>query len=84
MAKKRITLGSIVKGKDGKPPYIKVNKDAVLKSGQYLNLENKQYQLDSLSKAVAEGKVKEETAEQVKERIEKMPDFVLFEVTSYE
>lgn len=84
MAKSRKTIGSIVKGRDGKPDYIKVNVDVVLKQGQFLNLESQQYQLASLDKAVADGKIKEDTAEQVRERINKLPAFVRFEITTYE
>jgi hypothetical protein len=30
MAKKRTVIGSIIKGRDGKPDYIKINNDVVL------------------------------------------------------
>lgn len=83
MAKKRkVTIGSVVKGRDGKADYIKINGDHVLNNGQFLNLESKQSQLESLDKALAEGKLTEEIVDTMRERIEKIPDFVRFSVTT--
>ncbi len=83
MAFKR-TLGSVVKGRDGKPDYIKIKDDVVLKKGQILNLESVKNQLESLQKAVAAGKLSAENGEKIKERISKVPDWVRFEITMYE
>jgi hypothetical protein len=48
--------------------------------GLILNLESKKSQIDSLNEAVANGKLKQEYAEKALTRVEKIPDFVLFEV----
>ena len=81
MAKyKRVTVGDIVKGKDGKPDYIKVQNDVVLKRGDYLNLESKAQQLKNLDESLSSGRISGEFAEQLRERIEKIPDFVRFQI----
>lgn len=80
MAGKRREVGSVVKGRDGKPDYIKISQDVTLKKGQYLNLESKAKQLENLQNAVASGKLSADLGEQIKERIEKMPEFVRFSV----
>jgi len=79
MAKsKRLVVGSVVKGKtvDGvkKPDYIK------MRDGTYLNLESPKQQLASMEKALSEGKLSEEVAEKIRERIAKIPEWVMFEV----
>jgi len=84
MASKRKVIGSVVRGKEGKPDYIKVRGTHVLKDGQFLNLESKDQQLASLDAAVASKKVSVETAAGVRERINKIPDFVRFEIISIE
>jgi hypothetical protein len=76
----RTTIGSVVKGQDGKPDYIKMNKDVVLKSGDYLNLESKAMQLKSLDEAVNNGKLSEEVADKIRENVNKIPDFVRFQI----
>lgn len=83
MAFKR-TLGSVVKGRDGKPDYIKMKDDVVLKKDQILNLESAKSQMESLQKAVAAGKLSAETGEKIKDRISKIPEWVRFEITMYE
>jgi len=85
MAKwKRLVVGSIVKGKDGKADYLKVSKDIVLKQGDYLNLESKAAQLKNLEEAVANGKLQEEVADKVRETVNSIPDFVRFQVVRLE
>jgi len=82
MAKKRIDIGSVIKSKEpGKPDYIKVNADVVLKKGQYLNLESKAQRLASLSEAVNNGKLSNEIADKIRENVEKTPDFVRFMIS---
>jgi hypothetical protein len=80
MAYKRTVIGSIVKGKDGKPDYIKMSADVTLKQGDFLNLESKASQLKGLEAAVANGKLSGEIAETIKERLEKIPEFVRFQI----
>lgn len=86
MAKyKRSVIGSVVKSKEaGKPDYIKVNGAHVLKDGQYLNLESKTFQLASLEEAIKAGKLSGDMANSARERINKIPDFVRFQIVSVE
>lgn len=83
MAKsKRVTIGSVMKSqKDGKF-YIKVNGEHKLSDGQYLNLESKEDRIQSLDKAVEEGKLSEEKAREIRVSIDKTPAFVKFNVIS--
>jgi hypothetical protein len=86
----RVTVGKIYKGKEGKPDYLKLDHyskkelfDAISgmdEKGLYLNLESKNSQLAGIEKALAEGKMKPENAEKARERVNKMPDFVRFDV----
>jgi len=48
--------------------------------GQILSVESKSYQLKSLEAAVSAGKLSEENAEKARERISKIPDYVLGEL----
>lgn len=85
MAKKRKTvIGSVVKGRDGKPDYIKVRGTHVLKDGQFLNLETKDAQLASAEAAFVAKKLSAEVLGKIKDRVGKIPDFVRFEVTTLE
>lgn len=86
MAKyRRTVIGSVVKNKEaGKPDYIKVNGAHVLKDGQFLNLESKATQLASLDDAVKAGKLSGDVAEAARERINKIPDFVRFQIVAVE
>jgi hypothetical protein len=76
MAKyKRTQVGSVCKAKeDGKPDYIK------MRDGKVYRLESAKQQLASLEDAVAQGKLDGEVAEKVRERINKIPSFVRFEI----
>jgi hypothetical protein len=89
---KRVTIGSVVKSQDAsKADYIKINpkiKDDLIdalqnmdeEKGLYLNLESKQSQLESIERAVENGTLTEENAAASRERVEKMPDFVRFNI----
>lgn len=72
--KKRNVVGSVLKSKDGGPDYIK------MKDGKVYRLESQKTQLESLNAAVAAGKLSEDVASKVRERIEKLPPFVRFEI----
>ena len=79
--KKRVVVGSIVKSKEkGKPDYIKVRGDHKLTDGQFINLESAASQLASLEASVAAGKIDEEFAQKIRDRIEKIPSFVRYEM----
>lgn len=82
MAKlKREVVGSFLKAKDdGKAPYIKFKTDVSFTNGSMVRVENKKFQLSSLEAAVSAGKLNGEIAEKAKERINKIPDFVLGEL----
>lgn len=85
MAKwKKTTVGSIVKGKDGKPDYLKIRDTVTLNKGDILNLESQKTQVTSLEKAIADGKLSGEFAEKLLERAKAIPDWVRFEVTKSE
>lgn len=78
---RRNVIGSIVKNKEaGKPDYVTVAQDYALKKGDYLNLESKKSQLEGIEKAMAEGKIPAEAGAAAKERINKIPDFVRFQI----
>ena len=86
----RRQVGSVMKksedklkhiGPNGKPLpefYIKITEDVNLKKGDFINLENKALKLASLE--ANKNKMSEEVYNSAMERIEKMPDFVTFEL----
>lgn len=78
---KREVIGSFLKAKDSnKPPYIKIKSDATFKANDIIRVENKKFQLESLEAAVSAGKLSGEIAEKARERINKIPDFVIAEL----
>lgn len=86
MAKKTYTtVGSICKPKDGGSPYIQIRKDlktpVVLKAGDSLQLRSPKFQKESLEKAVKENKISPDFAQKQFERLEKIPEYVLFEIS---
>jgi hypothetical protein len=98
MAKsKRTVVGSVCKSKDaGKPDYLVLRgqtADALAKAllsadkskGLSLKLESKKFQLESLDQAVATGKLSGDLAQKIKaDRIEKIPEWVRFEIVLVE
>jgi hypothetical protein len=81
MAYVRKVFGSVLKSKDAtQPDYIKITEDIVLKKGDILNLESKKSQLASLEKNVENGKLSGDLADKIRGNIEKMPDFVRFNI----
>lgn len=88
----RKVLGSVVTTKTGTNPVIKMNDDVVLKKGEYLNLENKTFQLEKLQDGVTAGRVNESLRQEILSGINKIPwktkgtngeedtGFVLFQV----
>lgn len=83
MAKyKRTSIGSICKGKDGKPDYLKVYGNHVLKDGQFFNLESKATQLAGLNSPAAVEKIQPDVRAKLIERVNNIPDYVRFEVVS--
>ena len=79
---KKITIGDIVKSKNGTGKYIKVFADSVvLTKGQYINVESKAEQLASLESAREAGKISEETYENALARLEKIPDYVIAQLS---
>lgn len=86
MAKtKRTVIGSVLRHKDDpKKSYIKIKNEVRLKAGQILQLQSKKQQLDNLRVAVESGKMSADMASEIGERLERVPDFVLFEVIALE
>ena len=78
---KRREIGSVVKGRDGKPDYIKISGDVTLSKGQFVNLESPAQQRANLERALSDGKLSAELGEKIKERIDNIPDFVRFTLT---
>jgi DNA-binding MurR/RpiR family transcriptional regulator len=81
----RKQIGKIVKKSDDKLRFegvkefsLKIEQDITLKAGTYLNLENKAFKLASLE--ANRDKMSPENYEKAVERINKMPDYVFFEV----
>jgi len=78
---KRRVIGSVLSSKDDpKQRYIKIREDVVLKAGQTLRLESAKQQLEGLEAAVSAGKLSEEMAEKVRDRINKIPNWVVAEI----
>ena len=90
MAYKRKQIGSVLVTKDEKLKYkdekgnpikefyIKVTEDCSFKKGDFINLEDKKVKLASLE--MYKNSMSSEGYEKALERIEKMPDFVKFEL----
>lgn len=82
----RTTVGSVNKSQDPtKSNYIKfylknTGGTLTVNDGQTLSVESKSFQLKSLEAAVAAGKLSEENASKARERIEKIPEYVLGEL----
>jgi hypothetical protein len=77
---KRKTIGSVIKGQNGKPDYIKISNDVVLSKGQYVNLESKAGKIKGIKEAVDAGKLSPDTGAKMLESAEKIPEFVRFEM----
>lgn len=81
----RSQIGKIVKKSPDKQRFekvpefsMKIDQDITLKAGSYLNLENKAFKLASLE--ANREKMSADNYEKAVERINKMPDYVFFEV----
>lgn len=77
---KRLNIGSVVKGRDGKPDYIKVSNDVILSKGSILTLESKASRKAGITKAMDAGKLPQDVAEKLLADVEKTPDFVRFNI----
>lgn len=83
--KKRVVVGSVVKGKEkGDSDYIKIRKNITLKEGEILRLESKAQQISQLKEAIEGGKLSGDLGAEIMERLEKIPDFVRFEISRLE
>lgn len=75
----------MVKNKDKtKSDYIKIKNDMTLRQGQILNLDSKTDLLKNLDTVEASGKMSAEMASDIRERLNKIPDFVRFEISYFE
>lgn len=74
--KKKVTLGSVCKSKEGNGTYIKIYKDHFLKDGMNIIVETPQEELKGAQKACADGKISSDILAQIEERIAKYPPYV--------
>jgi len=82
---KKVVLGSFCKSKDeSKPPYIKLKTAVNMPEGGIIQVQSKKYQLQSLDAAAAAGKLTGEVVEQIREKINKMPDWVLGDLVIFQ
>jgi hypothetical protein len=80
----RIVVGKICKSKEaGKADYIKIDQDISFTKGDFVNLESKASRLKSLKEAIEAGRISGEGAEKAEEAINKMPDWLRFELVVY-
>jgi hypothetical protein len=77
---KRTVIGSIIKGQDGKTDYIKFSQDINISNGDTFSLDSKSESLKRVQTAKESGKLSEEIAAEIEERINKIPDFVRFNI----
>ena len=76
---KYVKIGAVLKKKDfaqSKQTYIKIDKDVTLKAGSYVNVDDPRTKADRM-----EGKVSEDLLAKIREQSERIPDYVLFELT---
>lgn len=74
--KKVLTIGSVLKRKDGNGHYIKINQDIKLEKGEIINVDDPRTLPDNL---LAAGVISEERFKQLKSK--SIPDFVMFDLT---
>jgi hypothetical protein len=80
MAKKRFDVGSVRKSEKGQF-YIKFNNDVTFKKGDSITLYSKQDHLKGLEEN--KEKMSEESYQKALERIEKIPEWVKFELIKW-
>ena len=83
--KKRVVIGSLCMPKaeqkdKGFPNYIQIKDTVTFQKGEYIRAESKAFQIKSLEQAVQDGKLSSEMGEDIKKRIEKIPDWVIAEL----
>jgi hypothetical protein len=81
---KRTIVGQILKGKEGKGDYIKIDSDVTLTKGEFLELESASTIRKRADELVANGKIDEEFAEKLRESADKIPSFVRFRIVKKE
>lgn len=77
---KTVKVGQVMKNKDGTGFYVKFNQDLVIKKGECMNLEDPKMAIKRLKKMIEDGKIDEDKANYIIEKLEKTPEFVKFEV----
>jgi hypothetical protein len=79
MAKKRrFYFGKILKGADGKPDFMAIDKDITFREGEFVNLESKTQRINEINKSLEEGKLSQEKAEDLLAKVNKISDRVRF------
>ena len=81
---KRTIVGQILKGKDGKSDYIKVDADITLTKGEFLELENASTIRRRAEELLEQGKIDEKFADVLRESADKIPSFVRFRIIKKE
>ena len=81
----RLQVGTITKKSDDRQKFedikeftLKINQDITLKAGTYLNLENKVFKKRNLE--ANRDKMSQEVFDSAMEKVDNMPDWVVFEV----
>jgi hypothetical protein len=78
---KYLKVGSVLRSKDNpKNYYIKMDQDVSLKKGETLSLQSKEEQLERLESSLSSGKLTEDLAVKIRERLEKIPEWVKYEI----
>jgi hypothetical protein len=78
MSKRRFYFGKILKGAEGKPDFVAIDKDITLKEGEFVNLESKTQRLKELEDSVSAGRLSQEKAEDIASKVNKQSDRVRF------
>lgn len=81
---KRKIVGQILKGKEGKGDYIKIDQTVTLNAGEYLELESSSSIRKRAEELLASGKIEEEFADKLREQADKIPSFVRFRIIKKE
>jgi hypothetical protein len=76
--KSRFYFGKILKGAEGKPDFIAIDKDISLKEGEFINLESKAQRLKELEESVGAGRLSQEVADDIAAKVNKQSDRVRF------
>jgi hypothetical protein len=81
MSKKEyINFGSVLKSKKDGSSYIKISKDIKLEEGEFVNLKAPADEISRVQELMNSGKMGAEQGEKILSRLEKIKEFVRFEL----